>query len=143
MSPPTDRRKRRLWGAGAAVQGLNAKTAAGAAPRGESFRAGPAADLIPSRLRHITLGRRLFREGGDLLDYDRARTRLEKEMRACRMCPVACGARRADGERGACRVDDRVVVSSAFLHHGEEDVLVGTGGSGTIFLAGCNLHCVY
>ena len=99
--------------------------------------------MNPSSLRHITLGKRLFREDGDLLDYDRARTRLEKEMRACRMCPVACGARRADGERGACRVDDRVVVSSAFLHYGEEDVLVGIGGSGTIFLAGCNLHCVY
>jgi putative pyruvate formate lyase activating enzyme len=28
-------------------------------------------------------------------------------------------------------------------HFGEESVLVGRGGSGTIFFAGCNLHCVF
>jgi len=35
------------------------------------------------------------------------------------------------------------VVSSAGPHFGEESVLVGAGGSGTIFLAGCNLGCVF
>jgi putative pyruvate formate lyase activating enzyme len=34
-------------------------------------------------------------------------------------------------------------VASAFAHHGEEDPLRGWKGSGTIFLAGCNLRCVF
>jgi putative pyruvate formate lyase activating enzyme len=36
-----------------------------------------------------------------------------------------------------------VRVSSAGPHFGEEPELVGTGGSGTIFLTGCNLKCVF
>ena len=35
------------------------------------------------------------------------------------------------------------MVSSIGPHFGEERVLVGTGGSGTIFFAGCNLGCVF
>jgi putative pyruvate formate lyase activating enzyme len=35
------------------------------------------------------------------------------------------------------------VVSSYGPHFGEEAPLVGTGGSGTIFFAHCNLHCVF
>jgi putative pyruvate formate lyase activating enzyme len=35
------------------------------------------------------------------------------------------------------------VVSSAGPHFGEEKVLVGSGGSGTIFFAGCNLGCIF
>lgn len=34
-------------------------------------------------------------------------------------------------------------VSSAFPHFGEEDVLRGWNGSGTIFFAWCNLRCVF
>ncbi len=34
-------------------------------------------------------------------------------------------------------------MSSAQLHHGEERVLSGTRGSGTIFLSHCNLRCVF
>ncbi len=34
-------------------------------------------------------------------------------------------------------------VSSVGAHFGEEPVLVGPGGSGTIFFAGCNLGCVF
>jgi putative pyruvate formate lyase activating enzyme len=36
-----------------------------------------------------------------------------------------------------------VAVSSDNLHFGEEPCLVGTGGSGTIFLTGCNLRCSF
>jgi putative pyruvate formate lyase activating enzyme len=35
------------------------------------------------------------------------------------------------------------VISSQGPHYGEENVLVGEGGSGTIFFAGCNLGCVF
>lgn len=77
------------------------------------------------------------------LDYDEACDLAADVMRRCRMCPVSCGAHRLSGKPGACRVADKIVVASAFLHFGEEDVLVGDRGSGTIFLSGCNLHCVF
>jgi len=35
------------------------------------------------------------------------------------------------------------LIASAGPHFGEEPVLVGHRGSGTIFLAGCNLHCAF
>jgi putative pyruvate formate lyase activating enzyme len=46
-------------------------------------------------------------------------------------------------ERSVCHVGRRAIVASAFAHHGEEDPLRGRKGSGTIFLAGCNLRCVF
>jgi putative pyruvate formate lyase activating enzyme len=50
---------------------------------------------------------------------------------------------RAEGQIGFCGVGDMPIVSSAAPHFGEESVLVGSGGSGTIFFAGCNLGCVF
>jgi putative pyruvate formate lyase activating enzyme len=46
-------------------------------------------------------------------------------------------------EKGFCGIGARAVVSSAGPHYGEESVLVGDDGSGTIFFAGCNLGCVF
>jgi len=46
--------------------------------------------------------------------------------------------------RGAvCRIGERAVVHAYNPHHGEEDPLRGSHGSGTIFFSGCNLRCVY
>jgi len=61
----------------------------------------------------------------------------------CRLCPRECGARRLDDEAGICRVRSQAVLSSYGPHFGEETPLVGTGGSGTIFLTHCNLQCVF
>jgi len=72
------------------------------------------------------------------------RVEAARELLApCRLCPRECGVDRLKGERGVCRVLDRPVLSSYGPHFGEEDVLVGRGGSGTIFMAYCNLGCVY
>jgi putative pyruvate formate lyase activating enzyme len=67
----------------------------------------------------------------------------EALLRECRICPRDCGVNRAEGETGVCGVDARVIVSSAGPHFGEEPPLVGWGGSGTIFFAGCNLKCKF
>jgi putative pyruvate formate lyase activating enzyme len=64
-------------------------------------------------------------------------------LQDCRVCPNSCGVNRLRGEVGRCRVGGEIVVASAALHFGEERELVGAGGSGTIFLAGCSLSCVY
>lgn len=64
-------------------------------------------------------------------------------MDPCTLCPRRCKVNRNKGETGFCGIGDMPVVSSVGPHFGEESVLVGTGGSGTIFFAGCNLGCVF
>lgn len=61
----------------------------------------------------------------------------------CQICPHACGSERSAGEYGLCGSGIEIAVSSDNLHFGEEPCLVGTGGSGTIFLTGCNLRCCF
>jgi putative pyruvate formate lyase activating enzyme len=72
---------------------------------------------------------------------------VEKElweiMRACRLCPRACGANRLKGETGVCSSTSRLKVYSCGPHFGEERPLVGRGGSGTIFFSNCNLLCCF
>ncbi|MGA2574253.1 MAG: radical SAM protein [Candidatus Methanomethylicaceae archaeon] len=50
---------------------------------------------------------------------------------------------RLAGKEGFCRSGKELMVSSYGPHFGEEESLVGTGGSGAIFLTNCNLGCVY
>jgi putative pyruvate formate lyase activating enzyme len=50
---------------------------------------------------------------------------------------------RHHGERGLCRTGDQPVVASYGPHFGEEDPLVGSRGSGTIFFTHCNLYCIF
>ncbi len=64
------------------------------------------------------------------------------ELRSCHICPQNCGVDRYEA-RGFCGAATLLRVNSAHLHHGEEPVLSGSGGSGTIFLSHCNLRCVY
>jgi putative pyruvate formate lyase activating enzyme len=74
----------------------------------------------------------------------RERVRLGREMLYdCCACPRACHVNRIEGETGFCGVGAAAMVSSANPHFGEESPLVGTGGSGTIFLTSCNLKCVF
>ena len=64
-------------------------------------------------------------------------------MAACELCPRRCGVDRLQGEKGFCGVGELPVVASAGPHFGEEPPLIGYGGSGTIFMSGCNLGCVF
>lgn len=68
---------------------------------------------------------------------------LNSILQGCRLCPRACGVDRTKGELGYCRAGEDLMISSAFPHFGEEPPLVGTHGSGTIFLTHCNLRCVF
>jgi putative pyruvate formate lyase activating enzyme len=69
--------------------------------------------------------------------------RLWAMMNPCVICPRNCKVFRSKGQIGFCGIADMPVVSSQGPHFGEESVLVGRGGSGTIFFAGCNLGCVF
>jgi putative pyruvate formate lyase activating enzyme len=63
---------------------------------------------------------------------------------SCTVCPRDCKVNRTDGSlKGICGVDWRLKISSANLHHGEEPPISGTQGSGTVFLSGCNMKCVF
>jgi putative pyruvate formate lyase activating enzyme len=69
--------------------------------------------------------------------------KLEAILNECNLCPRECGVNRNKGETGYCNSDKHLMLSSVQPHFGEEDVLVGTHGSGTIFLTNCNLGCLY
>jgi len=68
---------------------------------------------------------------------------LTDMLRHCRLCPRHCEVNRLQGELGFCRAGSALMISSAFPHFGEEAPLVGTMGSGTIFLTHCNLRCIF
>lgn len=67
----------------------------------------------------------------------------QKLLGSCTLCPRQCGVDRLAGERGYCRIGALAEVASYGPHFGEESVLVGNGGSGTIFFCGCNLRCSF
>lgn len=67
---------------------------------------------------------------------------LYKELTDCRICPRDCGVNRYN-TLGFCQAEAEVRVNLHQLHFGEEPVLSGTRGSGTIFFSHCNLRCVF
>ncbi len=82
----------------------------------------------------------LFRSG-ELAE--RASRALER-LASCDLCARYCRVDRFAGVKGAvCRTGRRAVVSSLGPHHGEEDPLRGSRGSGTIFFSWCNLRCLF
>jgi putative pyruvate formate lyase activating enzyme len=82
----------------------------------------------------------LLHEKGEL----QTRIDASKEMLSpCIVCPRQCLVDRLTGEKGVCRTGVQAMVSSYAPHFGEESPLVGTGGSGTIFITNCNLLCVF
>lgn len=59
----------------------------------------------------------------------------------CSLCPRKCGIDRTAGKTGFCRAGERIRLSCATLHYGEEPPITGKGGSGTLFFTGCTLQC--
>ncbi len=82
---------------------------------------------------------RTYREG-------RLREKVERALESladCPVCPRDCHVDRLADRIGVCRSGRLARVSSFLPHFGEEDVLRGWKGSGTIFFAWCNLRCVF
>ncbi|NOX89358.1 MAG: radical SAM protein [Calditrichaeota bacterium] len=61
----------------------------------------------------------------------------------CTVCPRNCRVNRLKGEEGYCLAGRNPYITSVCDHHGEEPVLSGFNGSGTVFFGGCNLRCVF
>lgn len=65
-----------------------------------------------------------------------------KDYSACLQCPRKCGADRFN-KTGFCLEPADLRIAVACLHFGEEPLITVHGGSGTIFLTGCNLRCAF
>jgi len=61
----------------------------------------------------------------------------------CQLCPRACGTDRLASSGGFCGEGAELRLAFAGLHRGEEPPLSGKGGSGAVFVSGCNLGCVF
>lgn len=83
---------------------------------------------------------RLLYESGEIRRrIDTARQILGR----CTLCPRRCRVDRLAGNPGVCQTGEWAVVADFAPHFGEERPLVGENGSGTIFFAHCNLHCLF
>jgi putative pyruvate formate lyase activating enzyme len=63
--------------------------------------------------------------------------------RHCLLCPRRCGVDREAGFRGYCGETAELRLAFAGIHRGEEPPITGRGGSGTVFISGCNLGCSF
>jgi len=91
--------------------------------------------MKPQELGYLSL----YRSG----ELARRADRLWARLGACDICPRECGVNRLEGKTGFCHSGVLPIVASYCDHHGEEPVLSGRRGSGTIFFGNCNLRCVY
>jgi putative pyruvate formate lyase activating enzyme len=66
-----------------------------------------------------------------------------RRLVACDLCPHDCGINRIKDERGVCGAGLKSKIASANVHRGEEPPISGLRGSGTVFLSGCSLKCVF
>lgn len=69
--------------------------------------------------------------------------KLKEIYKNCVLCPWECRIDRTSHQMGVCRSLDKAKVSSATPHFGEEPMISGTKGSGTIFFSNCNMRCKF
>ncbi|MEI0686190.1 radical SAM protein [Brachyspira pilosicoli] len=65
---------------------------------------------------------------------------------SCVCCGHLCKTDRNNNKIGRCKIFEdtsHIKVASHTLHFGEEPMLVGNNGSGTVFFSNCNLSCVF
>ena len=65
------------------------------------------------------------------------------QYKNCLLCPRSCGVDRQAGECGYCGETAVLRIAFAGIHKGEEPPVTGAGGSGTVFVSGCNLGCAF
>ena len=63
-------------------------------------------------------------------------------MNNCMVCPRNCAVDRIH-ELGYCKAPLDAVICVSMVHTGEEQIISGNRGSGTVFFMGCNLGCVF
>lgn len=81
----------------------------------------------------------LYRSG----ELKRRAEALEARLHSCDICPRECGVNRLEKELGFCHSGHLPIVAAICAHHGEEPVISGSKGSGTVFFGNCNMRCCY
>jgi len=66
-----------------------------------------------------------------------------KLLESCVLCGNRCQVNRLKGELGTCRAGSKLMIASYCPHFGEEPMISGKRGSGTIFFAHCSLRCLF
>lgn len=61
----------------------------------------------------------------------------------CELCPRKCKVNRLKGNKGYCKVTDKILIAYFGKHFGEEPPISGDNGSGNIFFSSCNMRCVF
>ncbi|HRZ86922.1 MAG TPA: radical SAM protein [bacterium] len=93
-----------------------------------------------------------MKEGNDYPSYLKAYrdgslsaacSRLVARLKPCDLCPRRCGVNRLDGGAGFCGSGRLASVFTYQRHMGEEPVISGERGSGTVFFSHCNMKCIY
>jgi len=65
--------------------------------------------------------------------------RAYKILKSCELCERKCKVDRNE-KKGVCKVGNKPIISSAFIHLGEEPMIIP---SFTIFFMGCTFHCQF
>ncbi|UCD07731.1 MAG: hypothetical protein JSW41_02045, partial [Candidatus Aenigmatarchaeota archaeon] len=73
-------------------------------------------------------------------DLDSKIKRAGRILESCEFCERGCRINRVKGGLGFCGVGKEWRIFGAHSHFGEEEELIP---SGTLFLAGCTMRCVY
>lgn len=60
----------------------------------------------------------------------------------CFLCPNECNIDK-NLTVGACKTNAQIRIAKYYLHMGEEPIISGKNGSGTVFFCGCSLGCVF
>jgi len=64
-------------------------------------------------------------------------------LESCELCPRRCRVNRLKGQKGYCKVTDKIIVAYYGKHFGEEPPISGDKGSGNIFFSSCNMRCIF
>ena len=98
---------------------------------------------------------KMFNPEEKIKKIERALHVLSENEKNCQLCPRSCKVNRIKGKRGFCKTGNKAIIAHYGLHFGEEPPLSGYydfysqalhdkgKGSGTIFITGCNLKCIF
>jgi putative pyruvate formate lyase activating enzyme len=66
-----------------------------------------------------------------------------RHLDRCDLCAWECRVDRNGDHKGVCHTGKKARLASYNAHLGEEAIISGRRGSGTIFFAGCNMRCQF
>ncbi|KAH7324624.1 hypothetical protein B0I35DRAFT_348625 [Stachybotrys elegans] len=75
-------------------------------------------------------------------DAAKKRSLAYSHLQNCNLCPRKCGVNRRE-TTGMCLIGDNVKVNVIAPHFGEEPCIQGHNGSGSVFMSGCNMRCIF